>query len=76
MKAIKSVKQCFESDNVIITKIIQGHNGMVRVDARTRYNVPDADNFFSRWVQVKYTDRLSMERYGKKTSNMNIFFYS
>lgn len=74
MKVIKSVKQAFESDNVIITKIMQGR-GQVRIDARTRHHVADADNFFSQWVSFKYADRLCRERYGKPITQHRNFQY-
>lgn len=66
MKAIKSIKQCFESDNVIITNILQGNNGVVRIDAKTRFRITGKDNFFSEWVSYKYADKLARENYGKK----------
>jgi len=75
MKAIKSVKQVFESDNVIITKIHQGLRKNVRVDARTRFHVSDSDNFFSEWVSIRYVNKLSMETYGKKVSQLSQFIY-
>jgi hypothetical protein len=69
MRAIKSVKQAIESDNVIVTKILQGYNGTVRVDARTRHHVADADNFLSEWVSYKYAERLYREKTGKKLTD-------
>lgn len=75
MKAITSVKQVFESDNVIITKILQGNNNQVRIDAKTRYHVADKDNFFSKWVSFKHANKLSIDNYGKKLSDLNIFVY-
>lgn len=74
MKAIKSVKQAFESDNVIITKIMQGR-GIVRIDARTRHHIADADNFFSEWVSFKYADKLCREHYGKGITDHSKFQY-
>lgn len=73
-KAIKSVKQVFESGNVKITNIIQGC-GQVRIDATTRFRVPDHDNFFSKWVSVEYANRLSVENFGKKVNELNAFRY-
>lgn len=74
-KVIKSVKEAFESDNVIITKISQGNRSNVRIDARTRFHVADADNFFSEWVSFKYAEKLAKERYGKKLSELNAWSY-
>ena len=73
MKAIKSVKQVFESDNVIITSVLQGKRNRVRIDARTRFHVPDLNNFFSEWVSLLYANRLSMERYGKKVTQLKYY---
>lgn len=75
MKAIKSVKQAFEDQNVIITKIIQGNSKNVRIDAKTRFNVSDADNFFSEWVSIAYANKLSLERFGKKVNELKSFNY-
>lgn len=71
--AIKSVRHAFESDNVIITKIMQGYNNQVRIDAKTRHHIADKDNFFSKWVSYQYANKLALENYGKKLSEMNAF---
>lgn len=65
MKVIKNLKQVFTDDNVVITKVYNGGN-IVRIDARTRNHVADADNFFSRWCSVDYVNRLSMKFNNKK----------
>jgi hypothetical protein len=75
MKAIKSVKEAFESDNVIITRISQGLRNNVRIDAKTRFHVADSDNLFSEWVSINYANRLAKEKYGKKVSELNSFVY-
>lgn len=69
MRAIKSVKQAIESDNVIVTKVWQGLNGMVRIDAKTRHYVADVNNFLSEWVSYKYAERLYKEKTGKKLTD-------
>lgn len=74
-KAINSVKEVFESDNIIITKISQGNRANVRIDAKTRFYKADHDNFFSKWVSLDYPNKLSVERYGKKVSELNSFRY-
>jgi hypothetical protein len=74
-KSIKSAKQAFESNNVIITNIMQGRNGLVRIDARTRFNESGKDNLFSEWVSLSYANKLSMDRYGKKVNELNCFRY-
>ena len=65
MKVIRSLTQVFSDDNVVITKVYNGGN-IVRIDARTRHHVADADNFFSRWYSVKYANKLSLEFRGEK----------
>ena len=72
--AISGVRECFESDNVIITKIIQGH-AYVRIDAKTRNHVADSDNFFSKWVSEAYAERLARENYGKSLSEFRTYQY-
>lgn len=73
--AIASVKEAFSSDSVIITKIMQGRGGFVRIDARTRYHVSGMNNFFSKWVSEEYANRLAIENYGKKISEFNCYQY-
>lgn len=75
MKAIKSIKQVFESGNVIITAIQQGNRKNVRIDAKTRFHVADKDNFFSKWVSLDYANRLSLENYGKKVNDFSCWRY-
>ena len=75
MKVIKSVRQAIESDIVIITKVLQGFNGKVRIDARTRFHVADANNFFSEWVSFKYANRLYREKYGVSLTQHPNFKY-
>ena len=77
MKAIKSVKQVFEDrgHSIIITNIMQGTSKSVRIDARTRHHVADADNSFSEWVSEKYANRLAIDNYGKKLSEFNSYTY-
>ena len=75
MNAIKSTREVFESGNVIITAIHQGHNKTVRIDAKTRNRIPDANNFFSKWVSEKYANKLALENYGKKLNEFNTYKY-
>ena len=73
-KAIRSVKEAFEGNNIII-KILQGYNGVVLVDAKSRNWKPDMENFFSKWCTEKYADRLAMENYGKKVRDFRVYSY-
>ena len=70
---MKTIKQIFEDQDILITKILQGRDKMVRIDAKTRFRRADEDNFFSKWVTEKYANKLSVERYGKKVSELNSY---
>jgi len=70
MKAIKNIKEAFEGNN-IITKVMTGLNGKVRIDAKTRFHQADMDNFFSEWCTEKYADKLSKDRNGCKVRQLN-----
>lgn len=72
MKA--TIKQVFESDNWIITAVINGLNSY-RVDAKRRFPIADEPNFFSQWGSKSYIERLARENYGKKVSQLNSFRY-
>lgn len=69
-----STKKVIESDRWIITKILNGGN-IVRIDAETRNIIADGQNRFSKWVSRKYADTLLADRYGKKSSDMNVYRY-
>ena len=68
-----TVKEVFESDNWIITKIIQGLRKNVLIDAKTRFHQADVKNFFSGWCSEKYADKLAKDKYGKKTKELNAY---
>ena len=72
MKSIKSAKQVFESSNVIITKVMRGINGVVRIDAKTRNWQADKDNFYSEWITLEYANKLCNENYGKNVYELNV----
>lgn len=74
MKKI-NVKEVINNDNWIITCIRQGRDGIVRVDARTRYWVCDGINMFSDWYSIGYIDRLLLDKYGKKHKDMKCYMY-
>ena len=56
-----SAKQVIQSDNWIITKVLAGKGGVVRIDAKTRFHVADGQNLFSEWRSLKYINRLRKE---------------
>lgn len=70
-KAI-SVKEVIQSDNWIITKVLGGFDGLVRIDAKTRCHVADGQNFFSEWCLLKYANRLRRE-VGKPNLEITVF---
>ena len=69
-----TLKQVFESDNWIITKISQG-SGTHRIDAKRRFRRADESSFFSEWGSNSYLERLARENYGKKLSEFNNYNY-
>lgn len=69
-----NLKKVVESENWIITKILNGGN-IVRIDAQTRHYQADGENRFSKWVSRKYADTLLVDRYGKKSTDMNVYRY-
>jgi len=70
MNAIKNMKEAFDGNN-IITKVMQGRNGRIRIDAKSRFYIPDMNNFYSEWCTKKYADKLAKERYGCKVREIN-----
>jgi hypothetical protein len=70
-----SVKEIFESDLWIITKVMQGNRQNVRIDAKTRFHRAGENNFFSKWVSYAYAEKLSLENYGKKLTELRTFKY-
>ena len=64
MKKKVTVKEMFENDNLIITKIMQGQKGKVRIDAKRRFHIADEPDFFSEWCSKIYADKL----FGKSVS--------
>lgn len=66
-----TIKEVLTSDNWIITKVMQGYSGRIRIDAKTRYHIADGKNFFSEWCSKKYADTILMDKYGRKISITN-----
>lgn len=66
-----TIKEVFESDNWIITKITQGYNNTVRIDAKTRNWIADENNFFSNWCSRDYAEKLARDNYGKVINEFN-----
>ena len=73
MKA--NLKEVVNSDNWIITKIIQGRHGKIRVDAKTRFHIADGVNFYSEWITKDYADRLLREKCGKKSNELSCWVW-
>lgn len=75
MRNNPTFKEVFESDNWIITKILQGPEGTYRIDAKRRFPVADKYNFCSKWGKTSYLNRLAKEKYGKKLSELSGYQY-
>lgn len=52
-----SIKEVLTSEAWIVTKVLQGYNGMVRIDAKRRWPVADQSFFFSDWCKHDTTRR-------------------
>ncbi len=74
MKKI-TLKEVFESDNWMITKIIQGYSKSNRVDAKRRFPIADKNNFFSEWGKKNYLNKLAQENYGKKINEFSCYYF-
>lgn len=70
-----SIKNFFENDNIIITKILQGNSGLVRIDAKRRFPMADKPNFFYKWCSKNYAQKLALENYGKKLTDFSVYKY-
>lgn len=54
-----TIKEVVTSPDVwIITKVSQGYNGMIRVNAKRRFPKADTPTFFCNWAKRKYVDGL------------------
>lgn len=54
-----SLKEVVENPNKwIITNILRGYRGRIRVDARTRSHIADGVNRYSEWCTEQYFNRL------------------
>lgn len=56
-----TLKDVITSGEWIITKVHQGYNGRVRIDAKRRHHKADEPDFFSEWGTLKYINRLRAE---------------
>tara|TARA_R110000850_G_scaffold29786_1_gene82307 strand:- start:345 stop:563 length:219 start_codon:yes stop_codon:yes gene_type:complete len=70
-----TIKEIFESGNWNITRVIRGCSKVVRIDAKTRNRIADGDNGFSKWVSLGYANRLCVDNYGKKVTDLNSYSY-
>lgn len=67
-----TIKDVIEKDYAwIITKVMQGYDGKIRIDAKTRFHIADKSNFFSEWRTKKYADNIYMNKWGKKIQITN-----
>ena len=57
----------------IITNMLQGYNGQIRINAKTRFHVPDEENFFSKWVSKAYANRIRREEGLKPVNELNCY---
>lgn len=54
-----TIKEVVTNPNIwIITKVIQGYNGMIRINAKRRFPQSDVATFFCNWAKRKYVDNL------------------
>lgn len=75
MKTIKNIHQALNSNFSTNIKIKQGYDGLVRIDATSRYPEADKDPFFSKWVTLKYANSIYLNIYGKKITESKNFNY-
>ena len=63
------------SDNWIIEKALQGSNNRVRIDARTRYHIPDGINRYSEWLSIDYVNRIRRQNGLCRIQESNAWHY-
>lgn len=56
-----TLKDVITSGEWIITQVLQGSNGRVRINAKRRYHKADMPDFFSEWGTLRYINRLRAE---------------
>lgn len=66
-----TIKEVLTSDNWIVTKILQGYNGRIRIDARRRFHKADEQNHYSEWTTDLYYKQLT----GKKPNDHRNYTY-
>lgn len=59
-----SIKDVITSKNWIITRVHQGYNGQVRIDAKTRFYIDNGQNHFSKWTSYKYANSIHRKHFG------------
>lgn len=60
-----TIKEVITAKNWIITRVYQGCDGQIRIDAKTRFWVADGENFFSRWTSYDYANRIHRAYFGR-----------
>lgn len=74
MKKVSAKEVLISNGNKwIITNVLQGYNGQIRINAKTRFHVPDEENFFSKWVSKKYANRIRREEGLKPLQELNCY---
>ena len=68
------LKDMFKND-MIITKILQGCNGDVRIDCKRRHFKADEKNTFSEWSSRSYANRLAKENYFKEIEEFDCYTF-
>lgn len=56
-----TMKEVLTSGKWIITKVMNGYKGRIRIDAKRRNWEADGENFFSEWASEKYIKSLNLE---------------
>lgn len=63
------------SDNWIIEKALQGNGHKVRIDAHTRFHIPDGVNYYSEWLSLSYVNRIRRENGLCKIQESRVWHY-
>jgi hypothetical protein len=73
MKKVSAKEVLTSNGKWIITNVLQGYNGQIRINAKTRFHVPDEENFFSKWVSKAYANRIRRNEGLKPLQELNCY---